>query len=53
VGRAANPAERGDGAADFIGVLLAALAVVPTVIGVGLEVTAAIARRASRDRPFA
>ena len=43
----------GDGAADFIGVVLASLAVVPTVVGFGLELTALTARRASREGPFA
>jgi hypothetical protein len=43
----------GDGAADFIGVVLASLAVVPTIVGFALELIAAVGRRAGADQPFA
>ena len=43
----------GGGVLDVFGVVLACAAIVPTVIGVGLELTAFVGRRANRGRSFA
>ena len=43
----------GDGFADFIGVLLSALAAPPTLAGVALLMAAAVGGRASQQKPFA
>ena len=41
------------GAGDFVGAVLATLGVVAASAGIGLELSSLVARRASRDRPFA
>jgi hypothetical protein len=42
-----------DGAGDFLGVALAALATPPTLAGVAMTASGLVSRRASAQRPFA